>query len=94
MGASLTEPRAAENACGAVKRRRSTGAMPAISGIARARRTGTLGPSGDPPPGSFPHGRNHEALVWFDRAIAIFAKDEYGDSDVRDTWATGPDAQG
>lgn len=34
-------------------------------------------------------GRNDEALAWFDRSIAIFAKDDDGDSDARDAWATG-----
>lgn len=31
-------------------------------------------------------GRNDEALAWFDRSIAIFAKDDDGDGDA---WATG-----
>ncbi|WP_260432605.1 tetratricopeptide repeat protein [Burkholderia sp. Bp9140] len=32
-------------------------------------------------------GRNDEALAWFDRSIAIFAKDD--DGDTREAWATG-----
>ncbi|KML49354.1 hypothetical protein VL15_28270 [Burkholderia cepacia] len=34
-------------------------------------------------------GRNDEALTWFDRSIAIFAKDSDDDSDTRKAYATG-----
>lgn len=34
-------------------------------------------------------GRNDEALTWFDRSIAIFAKDGDDDSDAREAHATG-----
>ncbi|NTX31194.1 tetratricopeptide repeat protein [Burkholderia pyrrocinia] len=33
--------------------------------------------------------RNDEALTWFDRSIAIFAKDGGDDSDAREAYATG-----
>ncbi|WP_419690209.1 tetratricopeptide repeat protein [Burkholderia theae] len=34
-------------------------------------------------------GRNDEALTWFDRSIAIFAKNSDDDSDAREAYATG-----
>lgn len=34
-------------------------------------------------------GRNDEALAWFDRSIAIFAKNGNDDSDTREAYATG-----